>query len=271
MRWILVTGAGGGLGACVCRMLALSGCGVLAADRDPAGLARLSGLQGVTILRMDVTSTASVGKARARVERLADGLDGIACCAGVFRAAPLVEAADGEMRDSLEVNLVGAFRVVREFFPLLETRAGRVVLVGSECSRCAMPFTGPYTISKCALDAYADVLRRELALTGVRVAVVQPGSMRTRLLEDAGAEMTRAGSGSLFAAQLGRVGPILSRETATGMSPERVARVVVRALHSRRPRPYYRVGNDPLRAALGLLPPRVVDLLIRCYMGGGYS
>lgn len=266
MRCVLVTGAGGGLGSCLVRSLALCGETVFAADSDSHALQRLAGVAGVVPLRMDVSSPVQVARARRQVERAADGLDGIACCAGIFAAAPLVEAGDEDLRRIFDVNLLGVFRVVREFFPLVRRRRGRIVCVGSDSTRCPMPFNGPYTISKSGLDAYAEVLRRELMFVAVPVSLVQPGAFRTALLEGVQAEMQRAARGTIFPEQLGRVRGVLAREWGKGMRPERVARVVVRALHAPRPRARYRVGNDPLRAALGWLPVGVADWFIRCYM-----
>lgn len=266
MQVYLVTGAGGGLGSSIVRLLASGGCTVFAADADAKALAALRGVAGAIPVRMDVTSLAGVARARASIGRKAARLDGIACCAGIFRGGPLVEMAEADMLASLEVNVMGAFRVVREFFPLLASPGGRIVLVGSEVSRCPMPFTGPYTVSKCGLDAFADVLRRELMFVGVRVSVVQPGAIRTALLAAAAHSMTAYRQGSSFAAQLQRTLPILAREREKGMDPSRVARVVTRALLSRSARPFIRVGNNAPRAALGLLPRGVVDLAIRCFM-----
>ncbi len=266
MRHYLVTGAGGGLGASVTRLLSGEGCTVFAADSSAAALSALRGETGVITVRMDVTSGRDVARARRAVSRRTGSLDAIVTCAGIFRGGPLVEAAESDMQAALDVNVMGAFRVVREFFPLLSKPGGRVVLIGSEVSRCAMPFTGPYTVSKCALDAYADVLRRELMFAGIRVAVVQPGSMRTALLGAAGDAMRRSQRATAFGPQLTRVWPILSKEADRGMDPARAARVVVRALRARRPRPFSRVGNNALRATLGLLPRGVVDLFVRCFM-----
>jgi NAD(P)-dependent dehydrogenase (short-subunit alcohol dehydrogenase family) len=266
MRTFFVTGAGGGLGSSVCRLLAADGCAVFAADAGAKALNALQGIPGVTPLRVDVTSAAEVARASRSIGRKAGRLDGIACCAGIFRGGPLVEAPLEEMEVSLDVNVVGALRVVRELYPLLASPGGRIVLVGSEVSRCPMPFTGPYTVSKCALDACAEVLRRELMFRGIGVTVVQPGAIRTPLLAGTEVTMRRAREGTAFAAQLDRVWPILAREARTGMDPVRVARVVVRALRCRRPRAFLRVGNDRLRAGLGALPRGVADFFIRCYM-----
>jgi NAD(P)-dependent dehydrogenase (short-subunit alcohol dehydrogenase family) len=267
MRHVLVTGAAGGLGTSLCDLLAASGDAVFATDVDLDALRPLRGMPGVVPLRMDVTSAREVARVRKRIEASTDGLDGIACCAGVFTASALVEADERAMGRVLDINAMGAFRVVQAFFTLLKQRSGTVVLIGSESSRCVMPFNGPYTVSKCALQAYADALRRELMFVGMRVVVVQPGAMRTPLL---GGALAMFGAGkkdrTLFPAELDLVRRMLSREWEKGMEPADVARVVVRALHSRRPRAIYRVGNDPFRGMLAMLPAAWTDALIRVYV-----
>lgn len=266
MRHILVTGAGGGLGASLCDLLAVSGDSVFAADIDLGALKKHGPGRGVVPLRVDVTSTRDVARARKRIEAATDGLDGLVCCAGIFRAGALVEAGEREMEQAFDINVMGVFRTVREFFPLLAKRGGRVVLIGSELSHCAMPFNGPYTVSKCALQAYADSLRRELMFIGMRVVVVQPGAMRTPLLSGAHVGIEGRKDQTLFPAQLDLIRRMLTREWETGMEPADVARVVMRALHARRPRAIYRVGNDPFRVMLGRLPARWTDVLLGAFV-----
>ena len=52
------------------------------------------------------------------------------------------------MSRALEVNLMGAVRVVNEFFPLLREARGRIIFISSESTRAAMPFTGPYVVEQ---------------------------------------------------------------------------------------------------------------------------
>jgi NAD(P)-dependent dehydrogenase (short-subunit alcohol dehydrogenase family) len=194
------------------------------------------------------------------------GLDGVVCCAAVFTAGPLAIAADDALGRAFDVNVMGAHRIVKEAFPLLTRRAGSVILISSESARFAMPFNGPYTISKCALEAYADCLRRELILSGVRVSVIQPGAFRSGLLARADEAVAGRSSSSRFDRQLALVRKLLDRERQRGMAPDTVARVVVRALLSRRPRARYRVGNNQLHVLLRLFPARVADALIKLVM-----
>ena len=102
-----------------------------------------------------------------------------------------------------------------------------------------MPFTGPYSMSKSALEAYADSLRRELQSLGIRVSVIQPGAFRTTLLARAreSEALNRGTAASPFSAPLDRARDMLDRESESGMAPDRVARRVIHALECARPRP----------------------------------
>jgi NAD(P)-dependent dehydrogenase (short-subunit alcohol dehydrogenase family) len=278
---VLVTGACGGLGAAVTDLLAARGITVFAADLEAAVGARKEWPHNVVPLATDVTDASSVAAALSKVAAVAqagpardtrdtqdaldelNGLDGLACCAGVFTGGPLAEASEEALLRAFDVNVVGAHRLVAEAFPLLARRGGTVALISSESARFAMPFNGPYTVSKYALEAYADCLRRELMLTGVRVTVIQPGSFRSGLVTGARGSVGAGAEGSPFVRQVEIVQRILVKEWDRSMAPETVARVVVRALLAERPRARYRVGNNRLRMLMRFLPTRVADAAIK--------
>lgn len=265
----MVTGACGGLGSAVTTLLAARGITVFAADLEATVRARREWPPNVVPLAMDVTNASSVTAAFAEVAadaKAGPALDGLACCAGVFTGGPLAEASAEALLRAFDVNVMGAHRLVAEAFPRLARRGGTVVLISSESARFAMPFNGPYTVSKYALEAYADCLRRELLLTPVRVAIVQPGSFRSGLATAARNAVGAPEEGSPFIRQVNMVRRMLVKEWNHGMAPEMVAGVVVRALLANRPRARYRVGNNRLRMLLRFLPVRAADAAIRMVM-----
>ena len=93
---------------------------------------------GVTALRMDVTDTGSIARARAEVERALAGapLTGLVNNAGIPAAGPLELLPLDELRRVLEVNLVGAVAVTQAFLPLLKAARGRIVNISSVAGRC---------------------------------------------------------------------------------------------------------------------------------------
>lgn len=261
----LVTGACGGLGRAVTTALEERGGKVFASDNDRDALSQLHESSSLHSLFLDVTDPASVHEARLSVGRSVQSLDGIVCAAGVYVGGPLLDLSESEIRRVLEINVMGAVTVVREFSALLGP-GGRIVLVSSESTRVAVPFTGPYVMSKRALEAYADTLRRELLPLGVHVTVIQPGAIRTRLLTSAAQSLISESRSSIYRTGLDRAASVLAKTANKGMDPARVAGVIVHAMESARPVRLRRVGNDPARAVLSLLPAPLVDALVRRFL-----
>ncbi|MGA2478037.1 MAG: SDR family NAD(P)-dependent oxidoreductase [Spirochaetia bacterium] len=266
MRTYLVTGACGGLGSAVTALLVERGAFVFAADADARALKRYPRNERTLPLLMDVTDHASVRKARETLRQSEAGLDGIVCAAGIYAGGPLIEVSEKLVSRALEVNLMGAVRVVNEFFPLLREARGRIIFISSESTRAAMPFTGPYVVSKRALETYAETLGRELSRLGTSVTVIQPGAIRTLLLRSVAVSLERSSRVPAYRDALRRARKVLGKEMETGMEPARVAQVIVDALVSLRPRRLIRVGNDPLRAFLSFLPASWIDALVRRFL-----
>ncbi len=261
-RTVLVTGAAGGLGRATTEHLASQGWRVFAADLPGAALESLAGLAGITPVPIDVTDPGSVADAVAGLP--AEGLDAVVTFAGVLRVGSVAEIAEEDLRLVLDVNVLGTYRVVRAAFDQLVARRGRIVVVSSETGwQTAAPFNGAYAMSKHAIEAYGDALRREAALRGVAVVKLQPGPFRTSMV--AGIEQAFAAAGAAsthYGPLLARLAPRAAREARNASDPEVLARVVHTALTTRRPRPAYSVRPARLRSALERLPVRAVDRLV---------
>src|SRR3989442_11315522 len=181
---VVVTGASTGLGAAIGRHLAgrrggFRVFGTVRRAEDEAALERA----GVSAVRMDVTDSAGIARAREQVERAVAGapLAGLVNNAGIPAAGPLELFPLDELRRVLEVNLVGAVAVTQAFLPLLKASRGRIVNMSSVAGRSALPFLGPYAASKFGLEAISDSLRRELLPFGVKVIVIEPGTFKTAI------------------------------------------------------------------------------------------
>jgi NAD(P)-dependent dehydrogenase (short-subunit alcohol dehydrogenase family) len=263
-KTFLVTGACGGLGRAVVSLLAGRGASVFAADIDREALKELSE-DGVHPLFLDVTDPAAVKLARVEIQQAAPSLGGLVCAAGTYVGGPLLDVSEKDIRRALEVNVMGVVLVVKELFPLLR-EGSRVVLVSSESTRVAMPFTGPYIMSKCALEAFAATLRREFLPLGIGVTVLQPGAIKTALLASAANSLSGDSALPLYRKALNNASRVLGKEMKTGMEPDRVARLIVHCLESPHAPRLCRVGNDPLRATLSRLPAPIVDAVVKRFL-----
>jgi NAD(P)-dependent dehydrogenase (short-subunit alcohol dehydrogenase family) len=169
-RRALVTGASGAFGRAVCERLRADGWRVVGLD--------LRG-DGGDVIECDITSDEVVPAAVAEaVERLGGGLDALVNNAGVGGPASAGAAPADRVRNMLDVNLLGAWRVTSAAIDALVESRGRVVMVASRMSFIGLPLGAAYGVSKRALTAYADALRAEYG-THVAVTCVHPAMVRT--------------------------------------------------------------------------------------------
>lgn len=277
---IVLTGSSSGIGASCARLLAREGYRVFAGRRDveQTGEPEHVGAGTIVPLPLDVTADESVAIAREEVERLlvpGEALAGLVNNAGTVVVGPAELVGTDSLREQIEVNLIGAVRVSRAFLPLLRRSRGRIVNVGSLTARMTFPFGGPYSASKAALAAMSHAMRRELRPHGVHVALLEPGNIRTgiwdkhvrsveALLEEAEPEARRAYEQDLRADV-----EMVRRIQRGGGNPDTVARAVLHALRSEKPKSRYAVGLDAkvLTALLRFLPSAASDRLIARFMG----
>ena len=223
---------------------------------------------GTEEVLLDVTDAAAIAAAAEGVERL----DGLVNNAGIVVASPLEFLPLDELRQQLEVNVVGQLAVTQALLPALRRAKGRVVVVGSIAGRSALPFLGAYAMSKHALEAMTDALRIELAPDGIHVAIVEPGTIATPiwtkprpLLETLPAEATER-----YGSRMAAFRSVAAARAAKAAPAATVVRAIEHALTSQVPRTRYLVGRDAkLRAAIEHLPDRLRDRVIAKALLGG--
>jgi NAD(P)-dependent dehydrogenase (short-subunit alcohol dehydrogenase family) len=180
-RAVLVTGASSGIGLSITEVLAGNGFYVYAGARKKADLERLDALENVSSVRLDVTVDEDIERAVAFVKSQGRGLWGVVNNAGVARYASLQSGAESDIRFTFDVNVFGPYRINQAFLPLLLASKGRTSIIGSINGFIPNDSDGGYAASKFAVEGYTDSLALELADTGVHVAIVEPGSDRTRI------------------------------------------------------------------------------------------
>jgi NAD(P)-dependent dehydrogenase (short-subunit alcohol dehydrogenase family) len=260
---VLITGCSSGIGRATALEAASRGHRVFASGRDPASLAPLLE-RGIEALPLDVTDPVSVRAAVAAALGRSGRLDALVNNAGYAQYGAVEDVSSDEWRRQFDVNVFGAIEVTRAVLPSMrEARHGTIVNVSSVAGKIAIPFAAPYCASKHALEAVSDALRLEVAPFGIRVVVIEAGPITTRFAERARAGVARIlhspGPYSLFYGNAER-----AMETdfqAGSLPPEAVARVIVRAIESEKPRTRYRITRlarvlIPLRS---LLPDRLFD------------
>jgi len=169
-RAAIVTGGAGAFGSATLRVLRYLGADAIGIDRVPTA----------GVVTCDVTDDEQVRAAVAAAIKRLGRLDTLIHYAGVGPAVDVGQPADAEVREALEVNLLGTWRVTTAALPALLDARGRVIVTASLLAGVTMPFSAAYTVSKRAVTAYADVLRMEYG-THLGVTTVYPGYVDTAI------------------------------------------------------------------------------------------
>jgi len=252
---VVVTGASSGIGKAIALELAQRGFVVFAGVRTAEDEGALQAEAGVgpgqlRPVRLDVTDQEQLATVTRTVEAEAGRLAGVVSNAGIAVAAPLEFVPLEDLRQQLEVNVVGAVATIQSFMPLIRRSQGRIVMVGAISGLVSSRLLGAYAASKFALEAVSDALRRELSAWRIPVSLVEPGRIATPIwsksLADANERIARMPPEAIGYYQ-GLMDEVLdgAREVEVkGTPPAAVARAVYRALTERRPRTRYFVGAD---------------------------
>ena len=259
MKFVLVTGAYGGMGKAVVSALKNAGYSVFALDK------RVEAPQkNVYPIEADLTDENSVQSAFETVRSVTDKLFAVLHFAGIYTLDSLVEISDESFSRAFEINLFGAFRVNKIFLPLLE-KGGRIVITTSELAPLdPLPFTGLYAITKSALDKYAYSLRMELQLLGISVSVLRPGAVDTGMLGVSTAALDKfCENTKLYSCNAERFKRIVEGVEARNVPPEKVAKKTLKILKAKRPKQVYTLNRNPLLLLLNLLPRRLQTWIIK--------
>jgi NAD(P)-dependent dehydrogenase (short-subunit alcohol dehydrogenase family) len=189
MSTIVITGAGRGIGMATALVLARAGHSVIATMRDPAGspeLSRLSTSEGLQLRveQMDVTSDASVEACLTEVQSRGP-VDVLVNNAGVLHLGAVEESALNDFRACMETNYFGSLRCIKAVARQMRERGrGTIINISSVAGRISIAPMAPYAASKFALEAVSETLAQEMKPLGVRVAIVEPGVIDTRMARE---------------------------------------------------------------------------------------
>lgn len=181
-KFAIVTGGSSGIGLACAEALAAEGAGVLACGRRFApGAARIPALGEVVQAHLDVTDEAEV---KARFAELPE-VDIVVCSAGVGTFAPIMIASTAELREMLEVHVVGSFLCAREALRRMQPRkTGHIVMIGSHAAHEAFTECGGYTAAKAGQLGLARVLAAEARPYDVKVTALLAGATDTPIWDD---------------------------------------------------------------------------------------
>jgi NAD(P)-dependent dehydrogenase (short-subunit alcohol dehydrogenase family) len=244
---VLITGCSSGIGRTTALRLVGSGWSVYATARRPESIADL-GDAGCHTLALDVTDEDSMRVAVETVEQAEGAVGVLVNNAGYSQSGAIETVPMDAVRRQFETNVFGLVRLTQLALPKMRAqRWGKIVNLGSMGGRLTLPGGGYYHATKHALEAISDALRFELRGFGIDVVLLEPGLITTDFGDAATASMADIGAPDAggddddpythFNATVGAVtaGAYDGPMRHLGAGPERVAKVIERAITRRRP------------------------------------
>ena len=246
---VLVTGASTGIGRRITEVLAEKGHFVYAGARKQEDIDALNAIENVQAVKLDVTIQEQIDAAAMTVKEGGRGLHGLINNAGIFIGGPLADVDIEELEWLMDVNVYGVYRVTQAFAPMIIESKGRISTIGSISGTGSGRYSGHYSMSKHAIEAYTDSLAIEMAPLGVHVSVIEPGNYDSAIAATALARMRNkseqyAKDGSPFAAAF-REWTDQDWDRSQYKRPDEVADAAIHALFADEPlRRYMVVPNE---------------------------
>lgn len=239
---VLVTGASSGLGRVMAEMMAAKGYFVYAGARKDSDMAELNAIENIQAVRLDVNRQDQIDAAVKTVREAGRGLYGLVNNAGVVVVSPLIDIDDEDFHFQMNVNIYGVYRITRAFAPLIIESKGRISVIGSISGTLSGATWGPYSMTKHAMEAYADALADEMKQFDVNVSLIEPGAYRSSIGKSALDRMEKQNQSpvdSRFEKHMNETINWLSHFEKDAGDPTEVAEVVMKSLFDDHPRPRY--------------------------------
>jgi len=251
---VLVTGASTGIGRKITERLAADGYFVYAGARKDKDLEDLNAIKNVQAIRLDVTKADEIATAVDTVTKGGRGLYGLVNNAGVAITGSFMDTKEEDFDFVMDVNAYGPYRVTRAFAPLIIAEKGRITTIGSISGILSARDLGVYSMSKHAVEAFADSLALQMEPQGVQVSVVEPGNYNSEI-------------GATAAKRTGVVSRLTDRSQYK--PPDDVAAAVALALFEPNPKRRYMVVPDQHEAEITIR--KAIQELVQLNEGQAYT
>lgn len=254
MKYALVTGGASGMGRATALHLSKNGYHVFSLDINRHN----EEIENITQIIADVTNMASIQNAYNLILKTTNSLDAVINFAGIIMMNSLIEMSEEEFVRIFNINLFGAFRINKTFFPLIKNGNGKIIITTSELApNKILPFNAIYSISKKSLDAYAEGLRMELGLLNIPVITLRPGAVETPILTDSNKEMQALNDNTtLYKNTITKFKHIVDHEQGGAIAPEKIAKLVLKILSKKNPKYIYAKNTSKKLKLLSVLPAK---------------
>ena len=259
-KYVLLTGANGGIGKSTLLHLIEEGYEVISLDISNSNISDVP----TTFIKCDITSEEDIDKAHDVIKDITNNLYAIVNTIGIFMMQSIIEGSVSDLEKIFKVNFFGIYILNKIMFDLLD-KGSRIINLTSEVAKGSpQPFQGYYNLSKICLDKYSDVLRRESNYLGIKVIKIQSGSMATSMLKTANDNFEEmANNSKRFKEPLFKLKYMMDRELKKSNDPAIIARLIIKILKKKNPRICYRKKNSFPISFIAKLPEKWQDTIYK--------
>ena len=259
---ILLTGGASGIGLSVINKFKENNHNIIALDIN-----EIDENPNVKTFICDITNDESLQKVETYIKENNIKLDLIINIAGIHKMASLVESPFVDIKKVIDINLNGTMLVNHTFHKYLKDKGTIIITTSEVASIPPLPFNGIYSVSKIALESYAQALRQELNLLNQKVITIQPGAIETPLSRNS---LTDTKSLSvktkLYQKQAHKFLEITTKFMGTPMNSDKLARKIYKICLKKHPKYTYKIHHNIGLVLLGILPKRwqcsIIKLLL---------
>jgi dehydrogenase/reductase SDR family member 7B len=184
---VWITGASSGIGAAMARALAKQDARLVLSGRNSEALAEVAADCGeALVLPFEVTDHAAMDSAVDHAWQWSGGIDLLVNNAGISQRSLAVDTDYTVYEQIIGVDLLAPIALTQAILPRMAARGcGRIAMISSVAGKVGVPLRTAYSAAKFGLAGYSDALRAEVALLGIKVHTIYPGSIRTNVSRNA--------------------------------------------------------------------------------------
>jgi NAD(P)-dependent dehydrogenase (short-subunit alcohol dehydrogenase family) len=256
-RVAVITGSSSGIGFETTLLLARSGFHTYATMRNLEKSKNITEIANteklpLQVVQLDVNDDISVKNAIDKIVAAAENerIDVLVNNAGYGLFGPLEDISIEEIKAQFETNFFGVIRVTQQVLPVMRKQnsgGSTIVNVSSVGGRIGIPVLSAYQSTKFALEGLSESMSYELEPFGIRVVIIEPGFIRTNIINSSTTAEKALDSKSPYFSLTQKVKnhfKSMMENASSSSPPEEVAKVILQAITSENPQLRYTVGND---------------------------
>ena len=248
----LVTGSSSGIGFETSLMLARAGFNTYASMRNLEKSKNITEIAKkeklpLQVVQLDVNNDGSVKDAIVKILKADQRIDVLINNAGYGLFGSVEDTSIEEIKSQFETNFFGVVRVTQQVLPLMRRQnSGTIVNVSSVGGRIGLPALSAYHSTKFAVEGLSESIAFELEPFGIRVVIIEPGVIRTNILNSSSSAKKALDPKSPYFSLSQKLNDNFKSmmESELSSPPEEVAKVILQAVTSENPQLRYSVGDD---------------------------